>query len=147
MAAQFLAGQGFKEIYNLKGGIKAWQGVKAFGPVELNLDLIRGNETTEEMIALAFGMEEALRRFYDQMITRTGDPQVQALLTKLAAVEIRHQELLLSLYKKENPPDTHGEALTGRISGEILEGGFRFGEFLRQNEAVLQTTPGFWIWP
>ena len=31
-AAQFLSGQGFNEVYNLSGGIKKWQGVKAGGP-------------------------------------------------------------------------------------------------------------------
>jgi rhodanese-related sulfurtransferase len=44
-AAQLLAGLGFKEVYNLQGGIKAWQGLKASGPKELNLDLVRGDET------------------------------------------------------------------------------------------------------
>ena len=66
MAAQLLSGQGFREVYNLKGGIKAWQGVKAVGPVELNLDLIRGDESPGEIIILAYGMEEALRRFYSR---------------------------------------------------------------------------------
>ena len=56
MAAQLLSGQGFREVYNLKGGIKAWQGAKAFGPVELNLDLIRGDESPLEIISLAYGM-------------------------------------------------------------------------------------------
>ena len=66
MAARLLSGQGFREVYNLKGGIKAWQGVKAVGPVELNLDLIRGDESPGELIVLAYGMEEALRRFYSR---------------------------------------------------------------------------------
>jgi sulfur-carrier protein adenylyltransferase/sulfurtransferase len=142
VAAQFLAGQGFKEIYSLKGGIKAWQGFKAIGPVELNLDLIRGDETTEEMIALAFGMEEALRRFYDQMIPRVENPEVKTLLKNLAAIEVRHKEFLLALYRKENPHDPQGDRLTGMAASELLEGGFRFAEFLRSNELVLQTTTG-----
>ena len=50
-AAQLLSGLGFKEIYNLKGGIKAWRGGKAAGPRELNLELVHGDETPAEMIA------------------------------------------------------------------------------------------------
>ena len=64
VAAQFLAGQGFQEVYNLKGGIKAWQGLKAKGPVELNLDLIRGDESQEEMVVIAYGLEKTLKEFY-----------------------------------------------------------------------------------
>jgi rubrerythrin len=142
VAAQFLAGQGFKEIYNLKGGIKAWQGLKAFGPVELNLDLIRGDETTREMIVLAFGMEEALRRFYDQMVLRVEDQEVKALLRNLAYIEARHKDMLYSLYRKEAADDPQGGKLIGPTSSEILEGGFRYEEFLSQNEAALQTTTG-----
>jgi rubrerythrin len=142
VAAQFLAGQGFKEVYNLKGGIMAWNGVKAFGPVELNLDLVRGDETTREMIVLAFGMEEALRRFYDQTVLRVKDPEVQLLLKNLAAIEVRHKEMLLSLYRQETSDDPQGGKLTGSVAGDLLEGGFRFGEFLSRNEAALQTIAG-----
>ena len=45
MAAQLLSGQGFKEVYNLKGGIKAWNGMKAVGPAELGMALITGKES------------------------------------------------------------------------------------------------------
>ena len=42
VAAQMLSGWGFKEVYNLAGGIKAFEGHKATGPRELNLDLVTG---------------------------------------------------------------------------------------------------------
>ena len=58
VAAQLLSGQGFEEIYNLKGGIKAWQGLEAAGPKELNLDIVRGDETPDEIVALAYDMED-----------------------------------------------------------------------------------------
>src|SRR5574340_791346 len=37
VAAQLLSGQGFKEVYNIAGGIKAYRGEKATGPQEVNL--------------------------------------------------------------------------------------------------------------
>jgi len=33
-ASQYLAGQGFTDVYNMAGGIKAWQGVRTTGPEE-----------------------------------------------------------------------------------------------------------------
>ena len=68
VAAQLLSGRGFQEVYNLSGGIKAYQGAKASGPQELNLDMVRGDESPEEMLKLAFGFERALGIFYDKFL-------------------------------------------------------------------------------
>jgi len=57
-AAQLLAGKGFKDVYNLQGGIQAWEGLTAFGPAEIGMALLRGDETSKEIIVLAYGMEE-----------------------------------------------------------------------------------------
>ncbi len=59
-AAQLLAGKGFKEVYNLKGGIKAWQGHTAAGPAEMGMILLSGDETASDIIILAYGMEHGL---------------------------------------------------------------------------------------
>ena len=67
VAAQMLSGWGFKEVYNLAGGIKAFNGPKATGPVELNLDLVKGDESPAAIIILAYGMEKALQLFYETL--------------------------------------------------------------------------------
>ena len=48
VAAQLLAGQGFNQVYNLEGGIAAWQGLKAIGPAEVGMALVTGDETPGE---------------------------------------------------------------------------------------------------
>jgi sulfur-carrier protein adenylyltransferase/sulfurtransferase len=140
VAAQFLSGQGFREVYNLKGGIKSWQGAKAFGPVELNLDLIRGDESPLEIISLAYGMEEALRRFYVLFKDRTSDEELRSLFTTLASVEEKHKESLRKLYL--NLPGSSPEPLTWeeKTQAEVLEGGFRFADFIRENEPLLKSS-------
>ena len=45
IAAQMLASKGFNEIYNLSGGIKAWDSKKAIGKEELGLSVFSGKET------------------------------------------------------------------------------------------------------
>ena len=37
-----LAGQGFEKVYNVKGGMMAWEGPVADGPVELNIYSVQG---------------------------------------------------------------------------------------------------------
>ena len=146
MAAQLLSGQGFREVYNLKGGINAWQGTKAFGPVELNLDLIRGDESPLEIISLAYGMEEALRRFYVFFKDRASDEELRNLFTTLASVEEKHKESLRKLYLHLPGSSPEPQTWEEKTQAEVLEGGFRFADFIRENEplskspaAVLET--------
>jgi sulfur-carrier protein adenylyltransferase/sulfurtransferase len=142
VAAQLLAGQGFKEVYNLKGGMMAWQGLTAIGPVELNLDLIRGDESPAEMLEVAFGMEGALQKFYLIAGENVEDREVAALIKELAAIEEKHQQMLLTDYAGLKNQDLEGpQRLVNRLP-QILEGGFQFSEFLNQNQTTMQTFSG-----
>ena len=139
MAAQLLSGQGFREVYNLKGGINAWQGVKAVGPVELNLDLIRGDESPLEIISLAYGMEEALRRFYVFFKECSSDEGLRKLFTDLASVEEKHKESLRKLYLDLPGSSPDSQTWEEKTQAEVLEGGFRFADFIRENEPLLKS--------
>jgi sulfur-carrier protein adenylyltransferase/sulfurtransferase len=142
VAAQFLSGRGFEEVYNLKGGILAWQGLKAKGPVELNLDLITGEESPVQMIAIAYGLEIALEKFYLTVIARIRDQAVMDLLKMLWAMEERHKSMLREHYQKLKTTEDQDLPENGDLSTEIIEGGFRFSEFLKQNEESLQDSMG-----
>jgi rubrerythrin len=128
-------------VYNLKGGIKAWQGLKAVGPVELSLDLIQGGESPVEMVEISYGMEEALRRFYLQASEGLKDGEVASLLKKLGDIEERHKQILLSRYAELNPHEPEAPAVLAARLPQILEGGFKFSEFLNQNQAAFQSLP------
>jgi len=138
-AAQLLSGLGFKEIYNLKGGIKAWQGSKAIGPQELNLELVRGDETPAEMVALAYGLEMGLGIFYQNMIEKSQDDELKALFSKLADIETRHKKKLFELLTEIDPPDRDIQAYEADIRPTILEGGFQLDDFIKKNELFLHT--------
>ncbi|HEY9072892.1 MAG TPA: rhodanese-like domain-containing protein, partial [Desulfobaccales bacterium] len=112
-AAQMLSGFGFNEVYNLAGGIKAYQGEKAAGPRELNLDLVRGDETPTEITQLACGMEQALQLFYETMQRRTPDRELQDLFLQLAGVEEKHRQRLLELYRQLEPGGQELAELSG----------------------------------
>jgi rhodanese-related sulfurtransferase/rubrerythrin len=137
VAAQLLKGQGFKQAFNMAGGIFNWEGLEAVGPQELNMDLVRGDESPGEMIALAYGMEDGLLHFYERASARGGNAKVVELLTTLSRVEERHKEKLRRLYADLQP---EGPALGSAASDretDIMEGGFRIGEFMEQNEPFM----------
>lgn len=141
-AAQLLSGFGFKEVYNLQGGIKAWQGIKASGPKELNLDLVRGDETPSEMIALAYGMEMGLGTVYRHMMERSGDPELRSLLDKLAGIENQHKKRLIDILCEIDSAVTDTESYEAQIRPAVLEGGFGLDDFMKENESSFGSRQG-----
>ena len=141
VAAQLLTGQGFNEVYNLKGGIAAWQGLKAVGPAEVGLALVRGDETPTEIIVLAYGMEEGLRGFYAAMMSEVDDQEVASTFTKLAEIEVRHKDTLFRLHRELDPSVPDVETFEAKIVGKVMEGGLTTEEFLEKNRPAMQTVP------
>ena len=139
VAAQLLSGRGFKEVYNLAGGIKAFRGAKASGPQELNLDLVRGDESPHNMLKLAFGLERALGIFYDQCQEKAQDKDLVELLAKLGHVEVVHKGKVYQRYAALVPDAPDMAAFEAGMTSEIMEGGFRVNEFLAANEPWLKT--------
>lgn len=92
-AAQFLAGQGQFELYNLQGGIKAWRGEVATGPEWQGLELLLGAREYRDGYALAYRMEEGLQKLYLQLAAgATG--AAAALFRQLAGFEALHLQRL-----------------------------------------------------
>jgi len=136
-----MMGRGFTEVYNLKGGIKAWQGIKATGPEELNLDLITGEESPAQMLEIAYALEETLEKFYQTVKEQVRDEAVVALLTNLAAVEESHKKLLQSHYEALSPSEPKVLSLPDDHHYGLMEGGFKFSEFLKKNQDLLKSPP------
>jgi rhodanese-related sulfurtransferase/rubrerythrin len=139
VAAQLLSGRGFKEVYNISGGIKAFRGGKASGPQELNLDLVRGDEFPQEMLKLAFGLEHALGIFYEESLKKAQDKDLVDLFTKLGHVEGLHKKKVYERYVALVPDAPDMTALEAKMAPDIMEGGFRVNEFLATNEPWMKT--------
>jgi sulfur-carrier protein adenylyltransferase/sulfurtransferase len=137
-AAQYLSGRGFQEVYNLKGGMAAWNGGKASGPAERGMAYLTGEESTKEVVALAYGMEQGLAEFYRSVGRDARQRETRDLLLKLSGIEEKHQEKLSRLYLTLDP-STDREQLQSRVVPGLMEGGFTTGEFLDQHRSMLDT--------
>jgi rhodanese-related sulfurtransferase/rubrerythrin len=134
-AAQFLVHQGFRQVYNLTGGIQAWEGRPAEGPREFHVRFVRGDESPREIVTLAYEMEKGLEGFHQTMRDRATDPGLAELLDHLVRAEEAHMRRLME---------------TGLVAAErlqsaerpIMEGGIDAEEFLSRNEPFLGTVPG-----
>jgi rhodanese-related sulfurtransferase/rubrerythrin len=142
MAAQLLSGRGFKEVYNLAGGIKTFKGRKAKGPQELNLEMIRGDESPQEVAVLAYSMEKGLQSFHEAAAVQTDDPDLAALCRQLAHYEELHEEKLANLYRQLEPSGKDLPALAAEREPGLMEGGFKPQEFLQQNAALMKSLAG-----
>jgi len=102
---------------------------------------MRGDETTQEIIVLAYGMEEGLRGFYAEISGETDDPDVAELAARLSKIEDRHKERLFDLYLTLDPGLADREAFEADIVAGIMEGGFTTAEFLNQNRDAMTAAP------
>jgi rubrerythrin len=136
-----LNGYGFKEVYNLTGGIKGWHGHKAGGPEGLNLDLVRGDETPTEIAALAIGMEESLKQFYQTLLAKAQDSDVRQLFTRMVEVSNLHKQKFEDYYKQIQP-GKDVVALRATVKTDIMEGGYKVEDFIRKNAPYMQTLMG-----
>jgi rubrerythrin len=110
-------------------------------PQELNMDMLRGDESPAEIVIIAYGMEQALGGFYTIMSKRTKDAELKGLFTKLAGVEQKHREMLFALYTEINPSGKNVKKFESQVDAKRMEGGFSTEDFMKQNEASLKTVP------
>ena len=87
-----LAGRGFKQVYNVSGGIKAWKSKTAVGPQTQGMHLFDGNESATAFLVTAYSLEQGLQEFYQDMGGKSQDRAVQDLFGKLAAIEKKHMD-------------------------------------------------------
>lgn len=146
MAAQLLSNQGFETIAYLQGGINAWEAPTASGPVAFHLRFLKGDEPPHRVIGMAYHMEEGLKRFHQEIESRTVDADLRDLLTQLIKAEESHQRTLVKLLEKvgqggeEEGPDNAPPAASEE---SLIEGGVDVAAFVRQNEYYLQTVSGY----
>ena len=141
-AAQLLAGKDFDEVYNVKGGIKAWEGRTAETPVDLEALELTGDETVSDIIILIYAMEAGLESFYKKAAQDAVEKKVKDLLQKLAGIEIRHKEKLHNLFISLNPDKDELTRFEESAASVIMEGGFDMETFLAGNKAAMQSAEG-----
>ncbi len=134
-----LSGLGFKEVYNLKGGMTAWEGHRTSGPEALNMELVRGDESPVEMVRLSYSMENGLQTFYKNMRERSKIESIQTLFAKLVQIEENHKKSLSDLYEKIEPSGKDLESFESDAAKGMMEGGFNIEAFTQQNEPFLDT--------
>jgi rubrerythrin len=107
----------------MDGGIDAWHGLVSRAEVDQGIYLLEGNESPEEALALAYGLEEGARRFYSTLTDRVADAGVKDLFRKLSEIEVRHQDKLWERYEEIADDTADRDAFEADLVPQALEGG------------------------
>lgn len=133
-AATLLKRGGFLEVYGLKGGIRAWNGDIAEGYPEAGMNWFGEAVDTEEVIGLAWLLEDGTRRFFKEIAALRDGDEASLLFLNLAAAEQHHGKALLKLYREVTGKETAADFPAGVVRESpqetFMEGGMRLTEAL-----------------
>jgi rhodanese-related sulfurtransferase/rubrerythrin len=103
-----LNGAGIEDVYNMEGGMLAYNGLVAAGPPEAGVFCFPENLTPEELMAMAWYIEDGSQSFLRSIKESAQDPELENVLTDLTAHKIDHKESLSKLYQN----------ISGQLAGE-----------------------------
>ncbi len=126
-------------MYNLSGGIKAWNNEIAIGPPELGLDLFDGAESPEKTIIIGYGLEQGLREFYLTMQQNVASEAAKKLFAMLADIEVLHQKQLVQLYGQVTGETVSADSFQEKMVQPAMEGGLTTEQYLERFQPNLES--------
>ncbi len=95
-----LNGAGLDNVYNMEGGILAYNGLVAAGPPEAGVFCFPENMSPQELIAMAWYIEDGTQTFFDAIKAMNPDPDLTSILTSLVEHKLAHKKSLAQLYQQ-----------------------------------------------
>ena len=125
----------------MDGGIDAWNGLVSHVQVDQGVYLLEGDETAAEVFAIAYGLEEATRRFYAKVADQAVPQEIRDLALSLSAAEVGHKERIRQLCLDNCGGLDEFDSFLTTLAGDTLEDGTPMESRL---EGVLEdlTDPG-----
>lgn len=119
----------------MAGGINAWEGLVAEGAPESGMAYFSPATKPEELMALAWYLEEGSHKFYAEMASVIEERETMDLFKGLSMAEEGHKATLLNLYKEFSGVTSHegfpGSVLSPEGEGDVMEGGIRLTDALK----------------
>ena len=126
-AASVLQGEHFSEVYTMDGGIKAWEGIMAGGAPEAGMAYFEKSARSDELIGLAWKLEDGSRKFYTLLSDLMDDADARQLFEELTRAEESHKLALIRLFTEvtgSKPDDLFPQSvLSADMPDDVMEGG------------------------
>lgn len=138
-AAQLMAGQGFGQVFNLKGGIRAWRGERVRGPAGAGFESLAGADSPAGVLRAALGLEHGLNRYYAELAGDAGSRELGEAFSRLADMESAHLELIHRRLPALEPDTPPLDRLIQEINVPAVEGGLTAEEFVDLYRPVMES--------
>ncbi len=133
-AAAMVAEEGeHPTIYNLTGGMLAWDGARIGDMPRVHLF---AGQSMPEMLHTAMNLEKGAQRFYESVSRQGAAHSWAQTFAVLARAEVAHARVVHGFWRKLQSEAPAFEALYDQLSGELLEGGMPLEEALKKAAAV-----------
>jgi rhodanese-related sulfurtransferase/rubrerythrin len=129
-ASQLLQAEGFQDVYNMSGGILAWQGEKVSGGELQGVEFFM-NKEFPDTFRMAYSMEEGLRQLYLGLAARDVQQENKIFFERLAVFEDGHKAKLVAMFAPGDFADG-GEAM-------VVEGGLDRQQIMAHFDPQLKT--------
>jgi rhodanese-related sulfurtransferase/rubrerythrin len=116
------------KLYNLEGGILAWEGAMVD---DLPRIALFEQRSAEQMMATAMNLEKGALRFYSHVQSAFGQYGWSEIFGSLGQVETAHAKTIYHFWQQINNTIEPFEPLFDRLGGEVLEGGQALDEVLQ----------------
>ena len=120
----------------LAGGFDAWNGLVSRAAIDQGMYLIEGSESPEELLALAYGLEDANSRYYSMLSHRATTPRVRELFHMLGEMEGKHKQRIREMYENLSAGRKELAEFENRVVVKTLENG-------RTPDQMVAQYPGF----
>ena len=117
----------------MSGGINAWEGIIASGAPESGMAYFPDSASPEELIALAWKLEDGSGQFYREVAALLKDKDTSGLLNNLAAAEEHHKKSLIQLANQlfnTSEEDVRNTTVLSDGPENIMEGGIKVSDAL-----------------
>ncbi len=127
-AAVLLKQQGGGNVYYMDGGMDGWNGYAATGQYEAGLLLLQGRETIEELIALAWSLEDGTGLFYKAVKDLLNNDEAEKVFHALINAEETHKSRLMEACRQITGKELTAEQLQSLSLKGYIEGGISMDE-------------------
>jgi rubrerythrin len=122
----------------MEGGIRAWKGLVAEGIPEAGMAYFSPATRIEEIIALAWLLEDGSRKFYESLANIIEDREEKGIFENLKRSEENHKTTLWKMYEelsgKLPAPEFPDTVISKEPRGDVMESGMLVSEALKWSE-------------
>ncbi|WP_163294814.1 rhodanese-like domain-containing protein [Desulfovibrio sp. JC022] len=122
VASSILLNNGKSDVFNMLGGITAWNGEKAVGLPTQGMHLGTAAKTPLDILRMAYAMELSLGGYYSRRAKAMDQPELIGAFKTLAGLEQTHLDLILRRIREIAPAADH-EDLQHSPAIILFEGG------------------------